>query len=232
MGRIVKHKHLVVEYLEKVSSEILEAYKKEIKQYSRGRNGIYALYSGKKLYYVGLASSLSGRLNMHLRDRHKGRWDSFSMYLTADTSYLKEIESLILRIADIEGNRVKGKLKGASDLRSEIVRTIKYSQQAELDFLMGRSGSRRGQAIASTKVNQNQTELVRYGLAKTRIRAMYKGKVYKARIDRNGWVIYKGKRFPALSAAGIHILGRTCNGWTFWHAKNRQGKWVKIDTWR
>ncbi len=176
------HKHLVVQYLEKIRSEIFEEYRKEIKKFAKGRNGIYALYSGNKLYYVGLASSLTGRINNHLRDRHKGEWDTFSMYLTADSNYLKEI-----------GKRL---------------------------------------AMATRKIKENQTELIRYGLGSTRIIANYKGRTYKARIDRNGWVLYKGKKFPSLSAASIHILKRTCNGWVFWHAKNAAGKWTRLDDWR
>jgi type I restriction-modification system DNA methylase subunit len=34
------------------------------------RHGVYALYRGNRLYYVGLASNLRSRLNTHLRDRH------------------------------------------------------------------------------------------------------------------------------------------------------------------
>jgi hypothetical protein len=225
------HKHLVVQYIEKIRSEIFEEYRKEIKKFAKGRNGIYALYSGNKLYYVGLASSLTGRINNHLRDRHKGEWDTFSMYLTADSSYLKEIESLILRIVDLKGNRVKGKLKNASDLRRELAKELKYSQKTQLDFLMGRADRKR-LAMATKEIKENQTELIRYGLGSTRIIAKYKGRTYKARIDRNGWVIYKNKRFPSLSAAGIHILNRTCNGWTFWKAKSTDGKWTHLDHWR
>lgn len=225
------HKHLVVQYIEKIRSEIFEEYRKEIKKFAKGRNGIYALYSGTKLYYVGLASSLTGRVNGHLKNRHMGEWDSFSMYLTADSSYLKEIESLILRIVDVKGNRVKGKLKNAADLRRELLKELKYSQKTQLDFLMGRADRRR-LAMATKEIKENQTELIRYGLGSTRITAQYKGKTYKARIDRNGWVLYGNRKFPSLSAAGIHILNRSCNGWTFWKAKNSKGKWVRLDEWR
>jgi hypothetical protein len=231
MRKRKSQRHLVVEYIERIRSEIFEEYHKEIKKFAKGRNGLYALYSGKKLYYVGLASSLSGRINQHLKDRHKGEWDTFSMYLTEDSTYLKEIESLILRIIDLIGNRVKGKLKHASDLRRELVRDLKYSQRTQLEFLMGRTSSRR-MALATRKISENQTDLLKYGLASTRIRAYYKGKTYKARIDRNGWVRYGGKKFPSLSAAGIHILKRTCNGWTFWRAEDKSGKWVKVNRWR
>ena len=43
----------------------------------RGYAGIYALYHGSKLYYVGLTKNLFGRVRWHLRDRHARKWDSF-----------------------------------------------------------------------------------------------------------------------------------------------------------
>lgn len=223
-----KHKHLVAEFIERISSEILDTYRQQIKNYSKGRNGIYALYSKDDLYYVGLASSLSGRLNTHLKDRHKGNWDRFSMYLTTDYKYLKEIESLILRIIMPEGNRAKGRLSGANNLIKELKRDLKHSFSVELDFLTGRRNDKK-LTMAKGQLKENQTELVKYGIYSVQLRARYKGKLYKARVDRNGWVIYRGKKFPSLSAAGIHILGRSCNGWTFWTHKSKNGTWEKLD---
>jgi hypothetical protein len=76
----------------------------------RGR-GIYVLYSKGKIYYIGLSKrSLRGRLRRHaLRDRHKGKWDSFSFYRIGKTRYIKDVESLLLRIIRPPGNRVVGK---------------------------------------------------------------------------------------------------------------------------
>ena len=44
--------------LENVSSVVLAKYQDIIRQYIRGRNGVYALYKGERLYYVGLATNL------------------------------------------------------------------------------------------------------------------------------------------------------------------------------
>src|ERR1700674_3498984 len=76
----------------------------------RGR-GIYVLYSKGKIYYIGLSKrSLRGRLRSHaLRDRHKGKWDSFSFYRIGKTKYIKDVESLLLRIIRPPGNSVVGK---------------------------------------------------------------------------------------------------------------------------
>ena len=68
---------LVCQHIEKISRKLLEKYPEVIKQFVRGRHGIYALYRGNRLYYVGLASNLRSRLRHHLRDRHGQTWDRF-----------------------------------------------------------------------------------------------------------------------------------------------------------
>jgi hypothetical protein len=105
-----RNSQLVCEYLENISRKILEDHQDVIRSFVRRRNGIYAMYRRGKLYYVGLASSLLGRLKSHLRDRHgSDSWDRFSVYLTVGPQHMKEIESLLLRIANPPGNRVRGK---------------------------------------------------------------------------------------------------------------------------
>jgi hypothetical protein len=95
---------LVSQYLENISRQALEKYQDIIRGYARRRPGVYALFRRGRLYYVGLASNLRSRLQMHLRDRHSGSWDRFSIYLTIGDSHLKELESMILRIVKPQGN--------------------------------------------------------------------------------------------------------------------------------
>lgn len=82
---------LVSQHLENMSRKVLENYQGIIRQYVRGRHGVYALYRKKRLYYVGLASNLRSRLTQHLRDRHAQTWDRFSIYLTIGDEHLKEL---------------------------------------------------------------------------------------------------------------------------------------------
>lgn len=107
----------VCQYLENISRKALENYQDIIRQFVRDRHGIYALYRRTKLYYVGLASNLRSRLHHHLRDRHTQTWDRFSIYLTIADQHLKELETLVLRIADPKGNRQTGKFSKAEDLK-------------------------------------------------------------------------------------------------------------------
>lgn len=106
LHRLVKQKAiprrrnpLVCQYIENLSSAALEAYADIIRDIVGRRHGVYALYQRDKLYYVGLATNLRNHLKSHLKDRHKGLWDRFSVYLTIDHKYLKELELLVIRIA-------------------------------------------------------------------------------------------------------------------------------------
>ena len=75
-------------------------------------SGIYALYDDYGLYYVGLSNrSLRSRIRRHTRDRHKNKWTRFSWYRIPRIDHVKDIESILLRIINPKGNRVKGKFR-------------------------------------------------------------------------------------------------------------------------
>ena len=130
---------LVVGYLERVSGSVFDKYSEEITQLVGNRHGIYALYRNKNLYYVGLARNLKGRVKHHLRDRHAGRWNRFSMYLVHSEHCLRDLEALAIRIAYPEGNKTRGKFGGAPDLRKSLQEQLKRRANAEIDGIMGRA---------------------------------------------------------------------------------------------
>jgi hypothetical protein len=74
--------------------------------------GIYALYKGEDLYYVGLSNNLKSRIKQHLKDKHSRKWDTFKIFKVRRVNYLKDMETLILQIARPQGNRQTGKLPG------------------------------------------------------------------------------------------------------------------------
>ena len=94
---------LVCQFLGKVSSDVLIDYPDIIREYTKNRHGIYALYRKDRLYYVGLASNLRSRLKQHLKDAHRDKCDTFSLYITIDLNAIKELESLLLRVIDRKG---------------------------------------------------------------------------------------------------------------------------------
>src|SRR2546425_7734360 len=87
---LMKQRQLVIQHLERISGRLLEDAPRCIRQLIRRRCGVYALYRRGKLYYVGLAGNLMGRIEHHLKDRHKGTWDTFSVYLTIRDEHIKE----------------------------------------------------------------------------------------------------------------------------------------------
>jgi hypothetical protein len=92
------------------------SFRNRMKDILRGYSGIYALYNGHKLYYVGLAKDLFWRLHSHGRNRHKEKWDSFVIFRIKRVNYLKDIETLVMSIVDLPGNRVKGKVPKDADI--------------------------------------------------------------------------------------------------------------------
>jgi hypothetical protein len=81
----------------------------------RGYAGVYALYNRTKLYYVGLATNLYARIRWHTKNRHKNKWDSFAIFRINRVRYLKDIETLLLRVSKPPGNSVSGHLQRNAD---------------------------------------------------------------------------------------------------------------------
>ena len=91
-ARKTTNRSLLVHHLEDISWQVMQAYPQIVRGMIRGRFGVYALYKRGRLHYVGLANNLIGRLKTHLRDRHRGSWDRFSVYLTSDAEHMRELE--------------------------------------------------------------------------------------------------------------------------------------------
>jgi hypothetical protein len=94
-----------------------DSYENALGRNQRGQ-GIYILYDGDEVYYVGLSrKSLRSRLRKHAtNDRHKGKWDSYSFYQIDRINYIKDVETLLLRVIKPKGNRVGGKLRSRYNL--------------------------------------------------------------------------------------------------------------------
>jgi len=86
----------------------------DLEKKAPGRNqkgsGIYVLYNGSKVHYIGLSrTSIRSRLRTHAtKDEHKGKWDNFSFYQIVNKKYVKDTESILLRIYGPKGNRYTG----------------------------------------------------------------------------------------------------------------------------
>ncbi len=225
-----KRTPLVCQHLENVSREVLEKYQEIVRQYVRKRQGVYALYRRGKLYYVGLASNLRSRLAHHLKDRHHGSWDRFSVYLTIGDSHLRELEALILRIVKPAGNKQKGKLPRSEDIRRAFVRGMRQRQKDELRALVGRETLRVEGTTEEEVDDGRRPVLAGYFQGRAKLITTYKGKRITARVRRDGKIRFAGKLYNSPSLAGAAACKRrTCNGWTFWQYERAPGDWVMLD---
>jgi hypothetical protein len=222
-----KGRRLVRQHLEKVSWKILDEYPEVVKDLIRKRFGVYALYKGDKLYYVGLATNLMGRLKQHLKDRHHGAWDRFSVYLTLNNEHIKELESLLLRIVAPPGNKVGGKLVSSQSLTPTLNQQIvDFDADHRADLLGGYVAKRRQRARAKNAKGRGALK----GLVSRRmtLKGWKGGWEYTASLRRDGTIRYGDQVFDTPNAAARAALGKPAGGWRFWNYKDRNGDWVPL----
>lgn len=222
---------LLLGFLERISWRVLEAYPEIVADLIRRRAGVYALYKHDRLYYVGLASNLMGRIKHHLRDRHAGLWDRFSVYITQRDEHVKQLESLLLRIAKPAGNRVKGGFGGPANLYRRLNRAMSASDaDNRATILGGRAARQRRRA----KTADARGTLVLVGLVERRLplKGYYKGKTYRAALRKDGYISFKGRLYDSPSAAAKRVIKHAANGWAFWHYKDGPKNWPPLSNLR
>jgi hypothetical protein len=232
MAKNKKHKTraIVAEHLEKIGANVFEDFPQVITNIIKGQQGIYALFKKERLYYVGLARNLKGRIKAHIRDRHQNKWTHFNLYIIRKEDHIKEIESLVLRIAYPKGNKVRGKLKKSKDLRPLLKRMIRDEQLIQLGGIIGGRNKPAGR-IEKRKIKKTDKRPLQGYFAQGKvIYVNYKGKEYKAWVYRNGKIKFNGNFFDSPSLAGMAVTKKqTMNGWRFWKYKNKKGELVYID---
>lgn len=228
-----KSRPIVIGHLEKISSGVFEGYPQQVTGLIRQGQGVYALYRRDKLYYVGLASDLRRRIKWHLKDKHKGKWDRFSLYIMKKEEQIREVESLLVRIAEPKGNRVRGRLGRSRNLVRELQRAVKQQQEKDRNKIFGEKGKAKPKkpGMRLKKANGERVERPLKGLLRDwqRIYASYKGKDYKARVLPSGSIKLNDKLYSSPSGAAKAIIDRgAVNGWNFWKYKDSSGNLVAI----
>lgn len=226
---------LVCQHLENISRDALEKHQEVVKNYAKGKHGIYALFSKERLYYVGLASDLRSRLKNHLHDRHANTWDRFSIYLTVNNEHLKDLEALVLKIAAPKGNKQTGKFSVSQNLMPSFKQDIKDKHRSEMDHLVGRkrqpSAAKKTKAGTPAKAEKSSRTptLAPYIEQPLKIRWTYKDTTYKATVRKDGTILSGGKVYNSPSLAAAAIAGRPINGWVSWQYQKPTGEWVLLD---
>jgi len=111
---------LVKGYAEGLSASLLEKFPDAFKAVVGKKSGIYVLARNKEVYYVGMAKELPGRIKHHLDDRHRRRWDRFSFYRIGKKEYIRDIESMLIRVVDPSGNKMKGNFGSKKNLSKRL----------------------------------------------------------------------------------------------------------------
>ena len=237
MSSMKKHA-LIREFIEKMSGDILDVrYRPQLAGLIRGHAGVYALYRGNDLYYVGLAVDLMKRVDQHLKDHHAGEWDGFSVYLTSRDEHIKPLESLLLRVFQPPGNRIAGKLPGAIDRKRVLAAAMRQHDAERRAVALNKTTAKsaaakvvprrqaKQQAASATAPKSGFAGLIPSAIT---LRADYKGKRFEAKARKNGIVMYEGRQYPSLSAAASAITGRPTNGWLFWTYRTVDGDWGRM----
>src|SRR5262249_28669640 len=141
--------------------------------------------------------------------------------------HLKELETLLLRITGKPpGNRVLGKFRDSENLKNRLKKDLRQFHDDEVQEFFGPSDmeenkpkkrrTRRGSALANLIPGP------------MRIRNTIKGKMFKARVRKNGTIRFKGRTYTSLSSAATAAYGHPCDGWYFWKYERGPGDWVKL----
>ena len=228
-----KSRPIVIGHLEKISSAVFERYQKEVTELVKQGQGVYALYRRHKLYYIGLASDLERRIKWHLKDKHKGKWDRFSLYMIKKTDHIREVESILVRIAEPGGNKIRGRLRGSKSLERALKAAVKKRQDEERTILFGEHGRKIRQRKAKKRTGKTKAEPPLKGLLKSyqRIYCTYKGNKFRAKVLPSGIIkmIPGGQLFNSPSSAAKSIIDKgAVNGWSFWKYKDKSGNLVPL----
>jgi hypothetical protein len=174
---------------------------------------------------------LSSRLGQHLRDRHAGTWDHFSVYLTVTDEHLRELESLVLRIASPKGNKLISQFFNSEDLRPQFRRQMEEFNRLELARMMGLISRKavEKRIAEDTKKNGRVSTLAKHVSKPFTIRMSYKGKLYKAQVRRDGTIYHRGKSYLSPSGAASAITRRAIDGWHAWKYRRAPNDWVALD---
>jgi hypothetical protein len=173
----------------------------------------------------GLARNLKSRVNQHVRDKHAGKWTHFSLYIIRHPEHIKELESLLLRVAYPAGNSVKGKLRRSANMLPSLKRKTKAAAIAEWkrNFEVAsrdKKGDRTKPQAVAWQTMKGERPCKGLFPKTVRLYAPYKGETYKAWLRRSGSIRFNGETYDSPSAAGSAARGgKATNGWVFWRVK-------------
>lgn len=187
-------------HLYKAPIEVLQEYEKVLSDKIGDKGGIYILHKGTQIYYIGKATQLRKRLKQHFSDKHKNKWNSFSLYVVDNNDFLDSLERMLVTLIRPCGNSTLFKIEAR--FKRELAKEIQILQKQHIKELFADIWHSRKHP--STK----------------KISRIYKSKTYTATLNTNGTVLYNKKIYPSLTAVAKLITGaRNISGPKFWKLK-------------
>ena len=224
---------MVVNRLENVSKEAFSKHYDLITELVSHSPGIYALYAGSELYYVGKSTELRKRVRQHLKDRHLASWSHFSLYLARREEHIGEIESLLVRIANPKGNRVIPRGRSTGPLAKLLKSRVRAKQKRELQEMFSDKRAA-GRTTQVPSRSGNGLPLAGLVAKRTKLFRTYKGREYVASISPSGEITLGGKRYKSATAAARAVIKRkgAINGRAFWYIRDANGDWVTLGSYK
>lgn len=98
---------ILKDYSEKYDAEYLEVISNVMNK-TGVIHGIYVLYNDEQLYYIGKSIDLKTRIQNHMKNKHKGKWNKFRIFLIKNREILDDLETILIIISSPIGNGNKG----------------------------------------------------------------------------------------------------------------------------
>ena len=244
---------LFTEKLEKIHKDIFKDHRNALLKLVGKSHGVYALYKRDRLYYVGKASDLKKRVGEHLNDIHARKWTHFTAFLTSKSEDIKDIEAVLIIIADPDGNTNKPK-SSAKDMLKSLEALIKEEQEEKRRKILGKkstskkkkdvSKKKKSKAIRKQSTLNSETgknklvkmkQLFDADLIKEGDTWYFKNnkKNIEGIITSDGQLKVGGKTYTSHHKAGKEAMNwPSCNGWNHWQYRDEQGELQLIDDFR
>jgi len=176
---------MIVYQLHRASIDVLLEYEKALLDKIGDNGGIYVLYKGKNIYYVGKATTLKQRMKQHFNDKHKNKWDAFSLYVVSDPKFIPELERILIALIKPSGNSLtyQREIKKSENELKKTIKTVQDERRKRL-FPSGQEGEK------------SKSKL---------LKRTFKGKKYTALLKKDGTVIYNNKKYNSLTAVAKQI---------------------------
>ncbi|MDE1865828.1 MAG: GIY-YIG nuclease family protein [Candidatus Micrarchaeota archaeon] len=132
---MTKSESLIDGHAERIESGILQTDGADTAFYNmiERKPGVYVLYRGSKIYYIGKSITSAGRIDGHFRDRLKGKWNNFAFYQVRHPKYLADLETLLIHATRSKQGKRRGYKKGHfrtnNDLTREFLVRFKEAKQ-------------------------------------------------------------------------------------------------------